>query len=255
MSHYLCLVAAQILRTELSRMPKTCDMIPTHVKFACDVVWSRSLLKRALVWSTPIALALCFTLSVLLCSISYRSKSLKSAGHWYIEEMPRFTIEYFRAPGFELVWIMDISSVDGLSASDFDGVRRLMPSESKKIKPFISADGRGSYSIVSAGFPFKAFYGVAYQPVKGRLKLSGAVAVLGGNLWAARGILPLLPAWPGLALDLLIYLILSMTIYIAVQVGRASIRIRRGQCWDCGYPVHAISTTRCPECGSLCAGS
>lgn len=67
--------------------------------------------------------------------------------------------------------------------------------------------------------------------------------------------LPLLPVWPGFAINTMVYALalwLLLAAPAAVRSWRAASRIRRGLCPKCGYdlrgtPVDAIT---CPECGA-----
>ena len=61
-------------------------------------------------------------------------------------------------------------------------------------------------------------------------------------------ILPYLPIWRGLMLNVLIYSSMIGLVYMSVGVSTRWYRCLRGQCQQCGY-FNANNSHRCPECG------
>ncbi len=61
--------------------------------------------------------------------------------------------------------------------------------------------------------------------------------------------LPILPLWPGFALDAIIYAVALWTLSSMPFVLRRLIRRRRGRCIHCGYDLRGTLSQGCPECG------
>ncbi len=63
-----------------------------------------------------------------------------------------------------------------------------------------------------------------------------------------RGIvLPLLPIWPGIAVNTLFYATLLWLLLLGRFALRRFLRVRRGLCPTCAYPIGESSV--CTECG------
>jgi hypothetical protein len=63
--------------------------------------------------------------------------------------------------------------------------------------------------------------------------------------WANR--LPLMPVWPGFAVNTLLYGAFAGLVLFAPGATRRMLRHRRGACIGCGYDLAGLG--RCPECG------
>jgi hypothetical protein len=63
---------------------------------------------------------------------------------------------------------------------------------------------------------------------------------------------PLLPLWPGFALNSLFYATLTFLLWSTLTVTRRTLRKRRGQCPACGYSRRGLpdAGAKCPECGA-----
>ena len=68
--------------------------------------------------------------------------------------------------------------------------------------------------------------------------------------------LPLLPLWPGFAINTAFYALLLFLAWRASRVVRRTHRRRRGQCAACGYDRGGLDAgTACPECGAGVPGA
>jgi DNA-directed RNA polymerase subunit RPC12/RpoP len=69
--------------------------------------------------------------------------------------------------------------------------------------------------------------------------------------------LPIVPVWPGLAWNTLIYattwLLLGWSTLFGARRLRRTLRLRAIRCPACGYSLAGATTNRCPECGHLAA--
>jgi hypothetical protein len=72
----------------------------------------------------------------------------------------------------------------------------------------------------------------------------------GGSFLWKDPVLPLLPLWPGFALDTAFYGTLTFLLWSAPGVLRRRSRLRRGACPACGYDLRGNAGGRCPECGA-----
>jgi hypothetical protein len=63
--------------------------------------------------------------------------------------------------------------------------------------------------------------------------------------------LPLVPIWPGFAINTLCYAGILWLLFAAPFALRKRRRIKRGLCPTCAYPVG--TNERCTECGTSCA--
>jgi hypothetical protein len=62
-------------------------------------------------------------------------------------------------------------------------------------------------------------------------------------------VLPVRPLWAGYALNTLLYTTVVLTAFLCSDGVRNAIRVRRGECGRCGYPLRGLGT--CPECGGV----
>jgi hypothetical protein len=60
--------------------------------------------------------------------------------------------------------------------------------------------------------------------------------------------LPLMPLWPGFAIDVALHAVLSWLLCFAPFTLRRVLRARRGRCLGCGYDMRGLDA--CPECGA-----
>jgi hypothetical protein len=108
-------------------------------------------------------------------------------------------------------------------------------------------------------------FGVIIYDVNGRNLITGTE---GGGLMFVKapeqassasyrigGILPLLPIWPGFAINTVFYAAVLWMLFVAPFALRRWRRIRRGLCPKCGYDLRGAATdsAACPECGSAVA--
>ncbi len=63
----------------------------------------------------------------------------------------------------------------------------------------------------------------------------------------ARGAIPLLPIWPGFALNTLVYAAILWLAFLGPFALRRFLRVRRGLCPKCAYPMGESAV--CTECG------
>ncbi|MCI0363320.1 MAG: hypothetical protein L0219_05525 [Phycisphaerales bacterium] len=62
--------------------------------------------------------------------------------------------------------------------------------------------------------------------------------------------LPLLPIWPGFAINTAFYALILWVLFAAPFALRRRRRIRRGLCSKCGYDLRGSNVSACPECGT-----
>jgi hypothetical protein len=70
----------------------------------------------------------------------------------------------------------------------------------------------------------------------------------GGNKTTLPSLLPFRPAWPGFAIDTLLFGLFAWCIVFGPFALRRVVRRRRGRCERCGYPRGPSG--RCSECGA-----
>ncbi len=116
--------------------------------------------------------------------------------------------------------------------------------------------GSSNYGTVPAGgqdargWPFLALWchldeaAPSGHTVRGGITLSSASVTTG----AAR-VLPWLPIWRGLILNMLIYAAAWLVVILVYRRLRAAVRRRRGRCPRCNYDRRK-SAGPCPECGA-----
>ena len=62
--------------------------------------------------------------------------------------------------------------------------------------------------------------------------------------------LPLVPIWPGFAINTVFYAVVLWLLFAAPVALRRRRRIKRGLCPKCAYPVGTWGAERCTECGA-----
>jgi hypothetical protein len=111
------------------------------------------------------------------------------------------------------------------------------------------------------GWPFRAFQGV--RAWDGIVDVRGAVSYwTPTSAFASSGYLrigqteyPLAPIWPGLALDIGMFVGLGVLAFAARDTWRWVRRVREGQCPGCRYDLTGLQTGEpCPECGRATPG-
>ena len=67
--------------------------------------------------------------------------------------------------------------------------------------------------------------------------------------WAEPRVLPLIPIWPGFAINTLFYATILWLVIPGPFALRRLIRRKRGLCVACGYDLSHADHDACPECG------
>jgi hypothetical protein len=62
--------------------------------------------------------------------------------------------------------------------------------------------------------------------------------------------LPLIPLFPGFAINTIFYAAIVWVLFITPRAIRKRVRRKRGQCAACGYSLRGITADKCPECGA-----
>jgi len=76
-----------------------------------------------------------------------------------------------------------------------------------------------------------------------------------GRCWhrpelSSNELFPLLPIWPGFAINTVFYAVVLWLLFAAPFALRRWRRIRRGLCPKCAYDLRGTQTSVCPECGA-----
>ena len=118
-----------------------------------------------------------------------------------------------------------------------------------------------------AGWPMPAFEGRANNPKRGKAgqiidasyfaafplptkkTAPGTAAVSDPMIWRSGRVLPVLPIWPGFAINTAFYAVLLWMLWLSPFVVRRVIRHKRGLCIKCGYDLRGAEHEVCPECG------
>ena len=106
-----------------------------------------------------------------------------------------------------------------------------------------------------SGFPMIAFE--AYQQPPGELTpprfglLMHRLINMGPGSIRHTRVLPLLPLWPGFAINTIFYAAILWVVFFAPGMVKRTLRRRRGQCPACAYPVGTSPV--CTECGKQLA--
>ncbi|TVQ55981.1 MAG: hypothetical protein EA377_02745 [Phycisphaerales bacterium] len=126
--------------------------------------------------------------------------------------------------------------------------------------PFNSADGQSfigiglwTFSEIEAGWPLKSFRRSTRIPEESRDWFAQyntfrqrVPTVLSAD--AEEFILPLRPIWTGFVTNSIFYGIVLLALIIVPRSLRRLIRVQRGQCPSCAYPIGV--SNRCTECGT-----
>ena len=110
------------------------------------------------------------------------------------------------------------------------------------------------FTVLEAGWPVRALRGDFRSPVEGdshyryALMIPRAFRPAYGRivLW---NYLPLLPLWPGFAVNTLFYAISLWMLVRGPFALRRHLRHRHGRCLKCGYDLRGDLAAGCPECG------
>jgi hypothetical protein len=108
-----------------------------------------------------------------------------------------------------------------------------------------------SITVLTVGFPFQALRGQWFgdgSAASPSLNRGVPRPSWISSKWRLAEFLPIRPAWSGFLVNWLIYAALTGLILLGLRTARRRIRLRRGLCERCGYPLPA-STARCAECG------
>jgi hypothetical protein len=65
-----------------------------------------------------------------------------------------------------------------------------------------------------------------------------------------RWLFPVLPLWPGFAIDTLFFAAIWFGVFFGFASGKRAIRRKRGRCLRCGYDLRGDLAAGCSECGS-----
>ncbi len=112
----------------------------------------------------------------------------------------------------------------------------------------------------AAGWPWPCLHSTRTQTTdQSAPRSSGSLRLLESTQYTTRGSyssdpergsVPLLPIWPGLIGNTVIFAAPWALLFFGAPALRATIRRRRGRCVRCGYPRTSLaSSTPCPECG------
>ena len=74
----------------------------------------------------------------------------------------------------------------------------------------------------------------------------------GVTVWAldfGDEVLPLIPIWPGFAINMIFYATILWLLTLGPFTTRRMIRRQRGRCIKCGYDLSHAEHEACPECG------
>lgn len=111
------------------------------------------------------------------------------------------------------------------------------------------------WSARAAGWPMLCLCSRTTTTIDGRTRTRGAIRVVATSAYKnplrdrEAGMLPLLPAWPGLAVNSALYGSAWWLLLFAPGAFRRFRRRSRGCCVACGYDLRGDYTAGCPECG------
>ena len=115
--------------------------------------------------------------------------------------------------------------------------------------PLASMEGREHNPLRPGTAPIRtpSYLAALPLPTDGTL----LVPLVGGGVTTSPyvRVLPLLPIWPGFALNTLAYALAAMIVAGLWWLVRRSLRKMRGRCLACAYDLRGDYSTGCPECG------
>jgi hypothetical protein len=112
-----------------------------------------------------------------------------------------------------------------------------------------------SITVTSIGVPFRSLASWTRSEFHGADPRKSPSPQITGE-WSIGGVpLPLIPFWPGFALNTLFYAVLACGLYHVPRVIRRHRRARMNLCTECHYDRTGLAgDAKCPECG-VAAGS
>ena len=163
------------------------------------------------------------------------SDSLASA--WWHQNKPEGVTEDLG--GFEVQQRLGWRKV--LFSGDANGSYKVLPSGAIRITGDIR-ENCGAF-FQTAGLPIKSLHGQAWYRSGKTLQSSGLITTVTPS-W-----LPLLPVWPGFAINTLFYAVVLWLVINGPLALRRAIRRQRGLCPACAYPMGESRV--CSECGKV----
>ena len=180
------------------------------------------------------------------------ARTYKTCTHWHVRE--------FSKPGSSLVVITCVSSphITDLRFDDLlppvTGIRQDISNfEARAAESdhpgFLYWDGRGwPFISMACHWPWFQQITIPDPPIASGIALSSPSA---RNAWPYEvhelHALPLRAVWPGFAINTLFYAVILWLLFAAPFALRRRIRVRRGMCPACAYPVGDSDV--CTECG------
>ncbi len=115
--------------------------------------------------------------------------------------------------------------------------------------PLASMEGREHNPLSPGTIPIgtPSYSAALPLPIKATLH----IPLVGGGTTTSPyvRVLPLLPVWPGFAINTLVYALAAMIVAGLLCLVRRGLRRMRGRCLSCGYDLRRDYSTGCPECG------
>ena len=127
-------------------------------------------------------------------------------------------------------------------------VNLIRPGDAESMRVFFELEVR------RAGWPIRAFHGEIWKVPSAYPIMSDVHTV--GTMWFVTHI-PTDPVWYGIAVNTIFYTAVLATFWFLIRVGyfyafRHVIRVRRGLCPACAYPMG--ESVVCTECGTALPG-
>ena len=115
--------------------------------------------------------------------------------------------------------------------------------------PLASMEGREEHPLRPGTVPLRtpSYIAALPLPTDGTL----LVPLVGGGATTSPyvRVLPLLPIWPGFAINTLLYAAATILVAGLWWLVRRAFRNMRGRCLSCGYDLRRNLASGCPECG------